>query len=139
MLPALRNGLEIWQGGWDYAPITVQFTGDGAHVYETALGLNYDGRKDQTWGENPLYVEIPITVTVIDARQLVNWIDVAEKTLPNKDSYEEAGWEIFEMMYEAAKEALADPEITQDSADTAAKISKMRIIHLRNSALILKR
>lgn len=121
MLPALRNGLEIWQGGWAYAPITVQFTGDGAHVYETALGLNYDGRRLQTDGENPLYVEIPITVTVIDARQLVNWIDVAEKTLPNKDSYEEAGWEIFEMMYEAAKKALADPEITQDSADTAAK------------------
>lgn len=121
MLPALRNGLNIWQGGWAYAPITVQFTGDGAHVYETALGLNYDGRENQLWKENPLYVEIPITVTVIDARQLVNWIDVAEKTLPNKDSYEEAGWEIFEMMYEAAKEALADPEITQDSADTAAK------------------
>lgn len=121
MLPALRNGLNIWQGGWDYAPITVQFTGNGANVYETALGLHYDGRENQTWGENPLYVEIPITVTVIDARQLVNWIDVAEKTLPNKDSYEEAGWEIFEMMYEAAKKALADPEITQESADTAAK------------------
>lgn len=106
----------VWKG----ATVSVIFTGEGAKTYDTTLDVAY--AYDENWGGADQYEAhylVPMKVTVIDARQLANWIASAEKILPNEASYEAAGWALFEQMYNAAVATLADPAITQAAVATA--------------------
>lgn len=87
---------DSYQGGlpdsWKGATITVDFVGEGAKVYDTALRVTYDGRWIQVGGKTYYTYDIPLTVTVLDKRALNSAISAANAAAAHADYYTEATW-----------------------------------------------
>ena len=77
---------------WSYADITVTFNAEGARTYSTFLNVDYDGRGTSSDGEQHRVHKIPLTVTVIDKRELNAAIAEAMAKNPDRYYYTEDTW-----------------------------------------------
>lgn len=115
-------------GGWNDVPVTVEFTGDSAAVYEydpetktgPAFQVHFDS-DDSIWNTNyneeDFVAYLPIRVVVIDKVALISAINEADKY--NEADYDPSVWRTFENAYDAAVAARDNDALTQTEVNTA--------------------
>ena len=127
-----------WNTDSDIAHLKIDFTANGAAVYESAIKMVYDSREvDTAWAEAAQYTaKLPIKVIVLDHQALNLQIAAADKIIAEgSDGYTDFAWQAFLEKYDDAVAATTNYTLTQTEINAVVDALKAAIQNLEDSAL----